>query len=219
MWDPSLGSARSSQPAANCDPSSPPGVSLTMHSPPDAAIVARVIEGDVNAFAFLVTRYRDRGARYATRMLGRVEDAEEALQDAFVRAYRALEQCDDPEHFDRWFFSILANRCRTHGARIGARERLFVMMDDDVGSSETTSAIATPYTRPEDDAAWREEIDNALAQLDGDQREAFLLKHVEDMSYEQMAEVTGVGISALKMRVKRACERLRVMLHEAYANG
>ena len=190
-----------------------------MHQPPDAAIVARVIEGDVNAFAILVARSRDRGARYATRLLGRVEDAEEALQDAFVRAYRALEKCEDPAHFDRWFFSILANRCRTHGARIGARERLFVVVDDDVGSRETMHVVDARQPRPDESTAWREEIDKALAQLDADQREAFLLKHVEDMSYEQMADITGVGISALKMRVKRACERLRVMLQESYANG
>jgi RNA polymerase sigma-70 factor (ECF subfamily) len=50
-----------------------------------------------------------------------------------------------------------------------------------------------------------------------DQREAFLLKHVEELSYEEMSEMTGVGVSALKMRVKRACDRLREMLQEVYS--
>jgi RNA polymerase sigma-70 factor (ECF subfamily) len=63
-------------------------------------------------------------------------------------------------------------------------------------------------------AAWREVIEWALGKLDEAQREAFLLKYVEDLSYEEMAELTGVGVSALKMRVKRACDRLRVMLRE-----
>jgi RNA polymerase sigma-70 factor (ECF subfamily) len=67
---------------------------------------------------------------------------------------------------------------------------------------------------PAEREAWREEIDRALKLLDDDQREAFLLKHVEDMGYEEMATLTGVGVSALKMRVKRACERLRAMLQE-----
>jgi RNA polymerase sigma-70 factor (ECF subfamily) len=53
-----------------------------------------------------------------------------------------------------------------------------------------------------------------LQRLDTDQREAFLLKHVEELGYDDMAVITGVGVSALKMRVKRACERLRVLLHE-----
>ena len=56
----------------------------------------------------------------------------------------------------------------------------------------------------------------ALARLDAEQREAFLLKHVEGLSYEEMAELTGAGVSALKMRVKRACDRLRGLLQEAY---
>ena len=61
------------------------------------------------------------------------------------------------------------------------------------------------------------EIDRALDQLDSEQREAFLLKHVEGLSYEEMSELTGAGVSALKMRVKRACDRLRGLLQEAYS--
>ena len=60
----------------------------------------------------------------------------------------------------------------------------------------------------------RIEIERAVAQLDPDQREAFLLKHVEQLGYDEMAAVTGAGVSALKMRVKRACERLQELLGE-----
>jgi RNA polymerase sigma-70 factor (ECF subfamily) len=63
-----------------------------------------------------------------------------------------------------------------------------------------------------DDMVNRDAIDHALAGLDVDLREAFLLKHVEQLSYEEMSEATGLGVSALKMRVKRACDRLRVAL-------
>ena len=69
---------------------------------------------------------------------------------------------------------------------------------------------------PPPDPSWREEIDRALNQLPVDQREAFLLKYVEDLSYDEMVVVTGSGMSALKMRVKRACERLRDLLGEVY---
>jgi RNA polymerase sigma-70 factor (ECF subfamily) len=65
--------------------------------------------------------------------------------------------------------------------------------------------------------AWREEIAHALARLEMSQREAFLLKHVEQLSYDEMAAITGAGISALKMRVKRATDQLRMLLHEAYS--
>ena len=65
------------------------------------------------------------------------------------------------------------------------------------------------------DPEWREEIDRALAKLDTLQREAFLLKHVEGLEYEEMTRLTGARIPALKMRVKRACDHLRVLLEEA----
>jgi RNA polymerase sigma-70 factor (ECF subfamily) len=64
--------------------------------------------------------------------------------------------------------------------------------------------------------AWQEEIGRALATLPADQREAFLLKHVEELSYEEMAELTGTTVPALKMRVSRACDRLRRELEGVY---
>ena len=99
---------------------------LPIQNDGDAAIVARVLAGESGAYATLVVRYRAQFARYAVRMLGSREDAEEALQDAFVRAYRSLAKCDDPGRFGPWLFRILANRCRTVGSRRGRRERTFV---------------------------------------------------------------------------------------------
>src|SRR5678816_837487 len=97
---------------------------LPLQNDSDAAIVARVLAGDTAAYSALVTRYKAQYARFAARMLGNREDAEEALQDAFVRAYRSLAKCDDPARFGSWLFRILANRCRTSGARRGRREKL-----------------------------------------------------------------------------------------------
>ena len=67
--------------------------------------------------------------------------------------------------------------------------------------------------------AWREEIARALAVLQPNQREAFLLRYVEGLSYEEMATLTGVGESALRMRVKRARDRMRELLSDVYVGG
>ena len=177
-----------------------------MTSPSDAAVVAQVLAGDVEAYGLLVARYRDSYFRFAVHMLGDPDEAEEALQDAFVRAYRSLAGCNDPSRFDAWLFRILANRCRTRGGRRGRREKTFVR--------DEIALAAAAEEHPAERAAWRDEIAHALAQLDAASREAFLLKHVEDLSYEEISERTGAGISALKMRVKRACERLRTLIEE-----
>src|SRR5881398_3863759 len=173
----------------------------------DVEAVRRVLGGDTDAYATLVARYRDRLARYAVHMLGNREDAEEALQDAFVRAYRSLERCDDAARFGAWLYGILVNRCRTTGARAAKRARRFV---DDPTALETA-----PLAGPDGRTEWDDTVRRALARLPSDAREAFLLKHVEELEYEDMARLTGAGISALKMRVKRAREQLQAMLKEA----
>ena len=156
----------------------------------DAALVDIVLKGESEAYAGLVARYRDRYARFALHMLGNREDAEEALQDAFVRGYRSLHRCGDPARFGSWLLAILANRCRTAGGRSARREKRFVAAED------RHYAIALDHPaerrRGERRSDWRCRGSNA------DQREAFLLKHVEEMEYEQMAVITGAGVSALK---------------------
>ena len=175
----------------------------------DAELVTRVLHGEVNAYGGLVSRYRDRYARYAVHMLGNREDAEEALQDAFTRAYRSLTRCEEPERFGAWLFRILVNRCRTSGARRVRRGKTFVY--------DETALMKASQEHPAEQTMWREEIERAIGELSPDQREAFLLKYVEDLEYEEMSEITGVGVSALKMRVLRACDRLRTLLREVHS--
>jgi RNA polymerase sigma-70 factor (ECF subfamily) len=173
----------------------------------DAELVRRVRAGDTGAYGALVARYRDRLGRYAVHMLGNREDAEEALQDAFVRGYRSLERCTDPERFGAWLYGILVNRCRTTGARAARRGRLFVRDDAALDSASLASSAER--------AEWDDVVRRALARLAPPYREAFLLKHVDDLEYDEMARLTGVGVSALKMRVKRAREQLQTILREA----
>ena len=174
-------------------------------SPSDAELVQRVRQGDRDAYAPLMVRYRLRFGRYAFHLLGNESDAEEALQEAFFRAYRALQRCREPERFGAWLFSIVVNCCRTAAVRRSRQAALQVSLD---------RAEPAGLAQPVESAISQEEIHRALAALVPEQREAFLLKYVEELSYEEMAELTGVGVSALKMRVKRACDRLRELLRE-----
>ena len=161
--------------------------------------------GDVRAFASLVDAYYARCLRFALHMLSSRSDAEEAVQDTFVRVYRALPRYEEREAFEPWLFRILANRCRSAGAR--ERRHAEVVEYGEVPERTVSSG--------HDDAiAWREEIGIALATLPVEQREAFLMRHVEDLTYEDMSVATGAGVSALKMRVKRACDALRARLTE-----
>lgn len=168
-------------------------------------LVRAAQQGDVRAFATLVDAYYARCLRFALHMLANRSDAEEAVQDTFVRVYRALPSYEERESFEPWLFRILANRCRSAGARERRRSE-FVEFGEVPDRANDR--------RHDETIAWREEIARALATLPPEQREAFLMRHVEDLTYDDMAVATGAGISALKMRVKRACDALRVRLTE-----
>lgn len=172
----------------------------------DTQVVARILGGDGEAFGIIIRRYEPGLLRYATRMLGSVDAAADAVAESLVRAYRHLAQCRDPEHLKSWLYRITGNRCRSH---IGRRHTGDVSLDD-----------APPVADPSDTwgALERGEqvalVERALAVLQPEKREAFVLKHVEGMSYEEMAEVTGARIPTLKMRVHRAREALLEALKE-----
>jgi RNA polymerase sigma-70 factor (ECF subfamily) len=172
----------------------------------DGELVERCLAGDPRAFGLLVERHHSACLRYAQRMLGAREEAEEAVQDAFLRAHRALARYDERDRFRPWLFRILVNRCRTRLAALRRRWLFFAPLD----MERTLPAIA-PAAEPTDTG---DELARALATLTPDHREAFLLRHVQDMSYEEMGAITGAGVSALKMRVKRACDQLRLQLSE-----
>ena len=174
----------------------------------DASLVRRVLDGDKRAFRVLVDRHSPTCLRFAMRMLGNREDAEDALQESLIRAYRSLGSFDHRASFRTWLLTILVNQCRTLGARRARRMRRVISDDAALGRATIESG--------EYALEMGHEIDRALEVLDDAHREAFLLKHVEQLEYDTMAEITGVGVSALKMRVKRACAKLQAALREVH---
>ena len=173
----------------------------------DGDAVRAVLAGDIERYSELVDRYRDRYARYAARMLGSADAAEDAVQDAFVRAYNQLAQCHDPDKFVGWFFLILRNRCYAEQRR--TRER---------GGAPLEAADAVAAADRSDDgmetAERRRALQEALLELTPEQREVFVLKHVEGLSYGEIAQRVGTSVPSLKMRMHRAYDRLREQLRE-----
>ena len=176
----------------------------------DAELIAEVLAGNIDAFAGLVRRHQDTCARFAVRMLGSRVDADDVLQSAFMRAFRGLRGCKDPEHFGGWLYRIVVNECRTYASRQRRREQKFP------SSAAAIDGAVAPGPEQEADVDVGGHIERALGTLPSDQREAFLLKHVEEFTYEEIAEKTGVSVSALKMRVKRASDTLRELLEGVY---
>ncbi|MFQ6045959.1 MAG: RNA polymerase sigma factor [Gemmatimonadales bacterium] len=171
----------------------------------DVTVVRRVRGGEVELFRVLVERYRGEFGRYAVAMVdGDVDTAQDAMQEAFIRAFESLASCRDPSRFKAWFFRILKNQC--HNAR--SRTRRQVPLNG--VEAEAGSGADSELKRGELQGA----IEAALEALTPEQREAFVMKHIEGRSYAEMAELLDTGEDALKMRVYRARDELKRRLED-----
>src|SRR5213593_3399504 len=175
-------------------------------TPSDAEVVAKILGGDAEAFGLVIRRYEAGLVRFATRMLSSRDAAADAVAESLVRAYRHLAGLSEPSRLRTWLYRIVANRCKSYLAR---RPLGDVPLDE-----------APPVADPADTEAALERaeqmrlVERALEELSPEKREAFVLKHVEGLSYDEMAAVTGERIPTLKMRVHRAREALLKALED-----
>ena len=119
----------------------------------------------------------------------------------FLRAYRALNRYQERDRFSAWLYRILVNQCRSVAARRAHRDRVFVR--------EEALLLNARIARPIGLAKTKNLFSVCSTSWIRCCGKRFFSKHIDEMSYEEMSALTGVGVSALKMRVKRACDRLR----------
>jgi len=173
----------------------------------DEQIVRDVLDGDRDAYRLLVRRYGDALHGHALRMVGDPDIAADLTQEALVTGYRRLASLRDAPRVGAWLFRILANLARDHlRARRKGRVPLDELPDLPGGGRGPDEAAAS--------AEMGTRLAVALESLTPEQREVFLLKHVEGRSYEEIAAVMELSVGALKMRVHRARDALRRLLEE-----
>jgi RNA polymerase sigma factor (sigma-70 family) len=177
---------------------------------PAADVLAlRARDGAPGAFSALVEFMQPRAIRFASQMTGASrDDVDDIVQDAWIRTHRALSRYDAGRSFESWFFTILANCCRSLRVKLRRIHLRVQPLDDQLMDDGIDPLLATSVRS---DVA---RVHRALATLPSMQRETFLLHHVEGFSYEEIAEITGVGVSACKMRAKRAMDTVRDLLRE-----
>lgn len=170
----------------------------------DSALVAQVLSGRRDAFGTLVERYQDQMLGYVKYMgIGEAE-ACDVVQDAFVRAFRHLGRCGEPDRFAGWLFKIVSNLCRTVGSRNSRRR------SESLESHRSTLASELPGPDEQMEANWaKERVRAALDSVPADQREALVLMYLQGRSVKEIEELTGASPSAIKMRLKRGREALK----------
>lgn len=188
-------------------PSSP----ATRSNPADAEVVARVLEGHRDEYRILIQRYQERFHRFAFGMVDDPDAAIDLVQDSFVKAYTNLDACRNPSQFQSWAYQILRNRCRDYLKNIRRAHQ----------SLEDSPTLVSPLGRPAADlqrSELRRDLRRALATLPGAHREAFLLKHLDGYTYQEISEELGASLSAVKMRVHRSREMLQEHLEKNVTN-
>ncbi len=175
-------------------------------------LVARVLDGDQQAFAELVELYQQAVYNLAYRMLGNVDEAEDATQETFLRAYQHLRRYDLTRPFKTWLLSIASNYCIDC---IRKRRLTWLSIDEPLPPHPalTSSEAAPEHAAMDSERAAA--IQSLLNDLAPDYRAAVILRYWYDMSYTEIAEALETSESAIKSRLFRARQMLVAKLKEA----
>jgi RNA polymerase sigma-70 factor (ECF subfamily) len=176
----------------------------------DAAAVAQARGGDSEAFRLLVDRHSRKVFRLAHRMTGNTHDAEDVVQEAFLKAYRGLDRFDERSQFSSWLYRIAANCAfdvlRARQRRNGRIESL----DEGEGPD-----LPAPDPGPERLALGsdvRQRVDTALGRMSARERAAFVLRHFEGRSVREVGHALDLDSDAVKQSVCRAVRKARRVL-------
>lgn len=177
----------------------------------DAALIARVLSGQREAFGTLVIRYQAQLLSYVRHMGFDEAAAQDLVQDGFVRAFRHLRRCGDPDRFDGWLFKIVSNLCKTEARKRSRRKH------DDLAAHTGLEADGPGPAEQAEAALARDRVRAALDSIPDGQREAIVLMYLHGYSVQEIAERTDSSVSAVKMRLLRGREALKRELEPSFA--
>lgn len=174
----------------------------------DNDLIERIRRGERRRFALLVDRYRDKAYSLAVRILHNREDAEEAVQDAFVRAYRSLGKFEGKAKFSTWFYRIAYNVCMSRVLR--ADEPPTVEFNEESGSEHGSFPVFHEYEHKDMIEFVRRTIDGMPPKYSA----VLTLFYLQDMTHEEICEITELPLGTVKVHLHRA----RKLLQEAVEN-
>jgi RNA polymerase sigma-70 factor (ECF subfamily) len=188
----------------------------------EEAFVRRLQARDETAFNELVVTYERRVFALVFRMLGRREEAEDLAQEVFVQVFKAIDQFRGDSKLSTWIYRIAVNLCKNRTKYLARRH---AGSEDDVDAMADRAPLSTAKGVSVGDVGRPDElvegmqlevvVKRAIAQIDTDFRQVLILRDVEDMSYEEIAAVTGLAEGTVKSRIHRARGQLRALVEKA----
>ncbi len=165
-------------------------------------VLRRATAGDLRAFDVLVDRYEARVAANCRHLSGSVEDAQDLKQEVFVKAYFALDSFEGRSGFRTWLWRIKINHCLRFLEKKKGKD--YLRLEDQVVAAAPAARVNPAFDAALDADARNRRIAETLDSLPDQHRVPLVLRFVDDLSYAEIAEQLGIGLSATKMRIKRA---------------
>ena len=185
----------------------------------ETAFVERLRARDERAFNELVQQYERRVFALVFRMLGNREEAEDLAQEVFVQVFKAIDQFRGDAKLSTWVYRIAVNLCKNRNKYL---QRRHAHQQDDIEAlgdrapmSSAKGTTAGSIARPDDMLVGLQverAVQEAIAELEPDFREALVLRDVEDLSYEEIGQITGLPDGTVKSRIHRARSQLRAVI-------
>lgn len=196
--------------------------SLSLEEHAEAQFVARLVARDESAFNELVLAYERRVFALVFRMLGRRDEAEDLAQEVFVQVFKAIDQFRGESKLSTWIYRIAVNLCKNKTKYLARRH---AGDQDDVDAMAERAPLTAAkgvsvgdVSRPDElvEGMQLEQIVKvAIGKLEPDFREVLVLRDVEDMSYEEIASITGLPDGTVKSRIHRARAQLKALVELA----
>jgi len=186
----------------------------------DCDLVTRALAGRDESFEELVRRYQRPIVSYVYRMTGNYESALDLTQEVFIKVYSSLARYRPEYKFSTWIYRIAHNTAIDHLRKHSTREQELETTTPEGETYERPYASGAPTPEEESvQAARRAEIEDVIGALPAGYRELIVLRHAHDMSYDEIAQVTGLPLGTVKNRIFRAREAMRLPLIERGITG
>jgi len=185
--------------------------------PTDEELVEAFRQGELSAFDGLVARWERKIRGAVHRILGNEEEARDVCQEAFLKAYRALDSFKSEARFSSWLYQIALNISRDRLRRRKGRTHVSLQELEEGGTVLVTRRPSAHELVEADDLA--RTVESAIASLPEEQREIIVLKEYQELTFAEIADVLGVPISTVKTRLYRGLSQLRVSLERQGVRG
>jgi RNA polymerase sigma-70 factor (ECF subfamily) len=185
----------------------------------DRELVATAVGGGEGSFEELVRRYQRPISAYVYRMVGNYESALDLTQEIFIKVYSSLRRYRAEFKFSTWIYKIAHNSAVDHLRRNATREQSLVMGTE---GDQYDLPVESGRLSPEQESERKErriEIESVVRALPANYRELIILRHSQDLSYEEIVEVTGLPLGTVKNRLFRAREMMRQQFVEKGITG